>query len=416
MNKLLTENTSSKVKENRFAFLTLMLFTFVVYIGPQFYFPVLKPFRIAKVAAILSLGSILLNKGTRIQFDTETKLFLLFALVALLSVPFSVWRGGSLSYFFDQFSKSILLFILISSVINSVDLLKKMWLLIILFCSFLAVVSIRAYFAGDFIENTNRITGGLSPITSNPNDMALTLILIVPLSLSLLNTSQTRVQKILCLTYLVLSAAGIVCTFSRGGFLTLATVYGLFFLKMARKNGMKMLFLGMLVLVLFIFLIPEEYLYRITSITDFSKDATGSASSRVWLTKTGFRLLMERPLLGYGLGMNILAIKDASSTWHQIHNVYLQIGVEIGIAGMLIFIYLLVKLIKRMRFIQKAFNNLSVQPEKFYLAQGIEISLIAFAVAGIFHPVAYHFYFYYIAGFAVCLTRIILTNELKVRT
>jgi hypothetical protein len=33
----------------------------------------------------------------------------------------------------------------------------------------------------------------------------------------------------------------------------------------------------------------------------------------------------------------------------------------------------------------------------------VEVSLAAFAVAGMFHPVGYHFYFYIIAGLAVAL-------------
>jgi hypothetical protein len=36
-------------------------------------------------------------------------------------------------------------------------------------------------------------------------------------------------------------------------------------------------------------------------------------------------------------------------------------------------------------------------------AQATRLSLIAFGVAGLFHPVAYHFYFYYLAGLASAL-------------
>jgi hypothetical protein len=36
----------------------------------------------------------------------------------------------------------------------------------------------------------------------------------------------------------------------------------------------------------------------------------------------------------------------------------------------------------------------------------LEISLVAFAVAAMFHPVGYHFYFYILAGLAVALRSI----------
>jgi hypothetical protein len=41
--------------------------------------------------------------------------------------------------------------------------------------------------------------------------------------------------------------------------------------------------------------------------------------------------------------------------------------------------------------------------ELFCLAEGLQISLIAFAVAAPFYPAAYHFYFYYMAGLAVAV-------------
>ena len=35
------------------------------------------------------------------------------------------------------------------------------------------------------------------------------------------------------------------------------------------------------------------------------------------------------------------------------------------------------------------------------MAEGIKVSLTVFAIAAVFHPVAYQFYFYYMAGLAL---------------
>ena len=37
------------------------------------------------------------------------------------------------------------------------------------------------------------------------------------------------------------------------------------------------------------------------------------------------------------------------------------------------------------------------------LASGVQIALVAFAVAAVFHPIAYQFYFFCVAGLAVAL-------------
>ena len=39
-------------------------------------------------------------------------------------------------------------------------------------------------------------------------------------------------------------------------------------------------------------------------------------------------------------------------------------------------------------------------------APGVRIALCGYAVAALFHPTAYHFYFYYLAGLAVAVRRI----------
>jgi hypothetical protein len=39
------------------------------------------------------------------------------------------------------------------------------------------------------------------------------------------------------------------------------------------------------------------------------------------------------------------------------------------------------------------------------LGVGVEVALVVFLVGGLFAPVAYHFYFYYLAGFAVAVQR-----------
>jgi hypothetical protein len=39
------------------------------------------------------------------------------------------------------------------------------------------------------------------------------------------------------------------------------------------------------------------------------------------------------------------------------------------------------------------------------LGVGVEVAVVVFLVGGLFAPVAYHFYFYYLAGLAVAVQR-----------
>ena len=57
-------------------------------------------------------------------------------------------------------------------------------------------------------------------------------------------------------------------------------------------------------------------------------------------------------------------------------------------------------------FAQRRAAGVPARQDLFYLAEGIQVSLLAFCVAGVFHPGGYHFAFYYFAGLAAA-TRVI---------
>ena len=150
-------------------------------------------------------------------------------------------------------------------------------------------------------------------------------------------------------------------------------------------------------------LAPEGYSDRMASTTDFSKDDTGSANARYELTKDAFRQSLEHPL-GIGLGMNSLLQAEEHGSWSTVHNVYLQIATELGIISAIVFIVLLWKLIAGMRRISS--SPKAADGRLALLAEATEVSLVAFAVGGVFHPVAYNFSFYIIAGIAVAVKEI----------
>ena len=106
--------------------------------------------------------------------------------------------------------------------------------------------------------------------------------------------------------------------------------------------------------------------------------------------------------VGGGVGMNALTLnQERGFGWSAIHNVYLEYAVELGIPGLILFLLLLVGCVKSVALVQRRCAGVPALRELFYLAEGIQISLIAFSLAAFFHPVAYHLYFYYIAALAV---------------
>lgn len=391
----------------------LIFFTFIVYIAPQIYFPALIPLHLAKLSVILAMlihvQNALRNRQPVIKMDTELLLGLILFFLAVLSIPFSSWPGGSFGMLKETYIKVVIVYFLLVHTLTTLYRVKLMAFFIVLFCIFDAIVGINHYLTGQYHGGGgiyDRIQGAAAGIVSNPNDLALTLVLAMPFALYLFMISRKPLHKLVCGIYVLLAMVAVMSTFSRGGFVTLAVVLAVFALKMLKQKGPKIILLFILILMVFVIMAPSEYTGRLSSITDFSKDDTGSANARMASTRAGISIMFESPIFGTGLGMNGLSLNDKNLGWTLIHNAYLQIGADLGVPAFIVFVLLLFKLIKNVRLIQK--NTAGVKEEKdlLYMAQAVEVSLIGFAVGALVAPVAYNFYFYYLAGFAIALNRI----------
>jgi hypothetical protein len=68
-----------------------------------------------------------------------------------------------------------------------------------------------------------------------------------------------------------------------------------------------------------------------------------------------------------------------------------------------VFLILFGRLVRQLRAIQSRPAAGAAARQLANLAGATEVSLWAYVAAGMFYPVAYHFYFFYIAGFASAL-------------
>ena len=77
-----------------------------------------------------------------------------------------------------------------------------------------------------------------------------------------------------------------------------------------------------------------------------------------------------------------------------------------GIAAMVVYIMFLVHPLKRLRLIENESYEHPDRSKFYYLSVGLQASLVGFMVSSFFGAVAYHWYVYYLVGYAVCLHRL----------
>ena len=388
-----------------FSFWALMGFTFILLLAPQERFPVLAPMRIAMVAALLAIAAHVFSRFSRglsvVAFTAPTRILLCLVGWALITAPFSYWPGGSVTFLLENFSKTVIVFLLLANVIDSRGRLRQISWGLVLMSIPLAVTTIRNFMSGVSLPSGDRVVGYSAGLTANPNDMALMLNLILPLCIALLLASGRAGVRILLAGIAGLFVFAIVATFSRAGFLTLI-VTGLTYFWLYRNRAERVWIPVILVLGLMALpIIPSGYVERISTIVNIEDDSTHSAETRLDDMKAAAMLAVANPLVGAGIGMNVLALNEVrGETWTAVHNVYLQYLVELGLPGLGLFLALYFTCL---RATGTALRTLEADRSGglFHIAEGLRVSLIAFGVAALFHPVAYHFYFFFIAGLAV---------------
>ncbi len=395
------------------SFWALMIFTFIFFIAPQTFFPALAPLRIALLTGTFAIMAFLFDRlrhGRPLPFPQEMQIIACLVALAVVTIPLSYWSGGSLSFLFGTYLKSVAIFWLLGGVVTTAARLERLAWALTLMTLPMAVTTLYHFVSG-FVTKDDRVVGYVAPLTTNPNGLALVLSLILPLSLALFFTAQKTSTRALLLSVMVLDVMAVVITFSRAGFLTLGIVMVTYLYRFKRRERAWALAAICVLLLACVPLLPSGYLNRLATITDIESDPTGSAQERRSDTLTAVHLALANPIIGAGIGQNIIALNEVRGpTWRSVHNVYLVYAVDLGVPGLVLFVVLLARCISATRFVQKRAASVPALRNVLYLAEALQTTLAAFAVGAFFHTNAYEFHFYYFGGLAVALKNVYATE------
>jgi O-antigen ligase len=411
-------------RQGRVAFNALVVFTGILLLAPQTVIPALKTLRIALAAGGLAIAAHMFDATLRrrpvLPACPEVVTALALLVWAVLTLPFSYWPGGSVALLSDQYLKALVFFWLIAALVTSRARLRMFgWALVL--CSIpLALTALMHFGSGTYVTSSaaplQRI-GGIAGITGNPNDLALTLNLVIPITGALLLTSRGLLPRAVAVVSLLLSVPAVIVTFSRAGFLTICAIaiasVSCFVKRRATAPAATILVVAVGVLPF----LPTGYLERLNTITDIEADRTGSATGRWGDYQLSVRLITQNPIVGVGLGQDILALDQIRlrPTWRNVHNAYLEYAIDLGVPGLLMFLALLVTSLRSARRVEVRASREPALGDLGIIASGVRIALVAFVVAAFFYPVAYQFYFFCVAGLAVALKRVCRSELEQVR-
>ena len=390
------------------SFAGLFLFTFLVYFRPYELFESLSwlsssAFWIAFLTLIVFLPTQLSLDGTITARPREVNLVLLLTLTALLSVPFALepltaWNS------FTGYLKVIVMFIVMVNVVRTEKRLKSLIVLILAASVLLSLGGVNDYRLGNLALQGRRIEGVIGGIFSNPNDLALHLVTMVPLTVGLLLSTSSYLKKLLYWFCALILIAGVIVAFSRGGFLALGCAICFLTWKLAPRSRVVFGVLGLALVLGLIALAPGAFRSRLT------KDA--SAVARTDDLKRSIFLAVRNPIFGIGIGNYVFYSNQAKAT----HNAYTQVAAELGLAAAVFYILFIIGPFKGFRTLEREYRASRKKPPHYYFAITLQASLVGYMVASFFASVAFLWYVYYLVGYAICLRRILESSRDPDRT
>jgi O-antigen ligase len=367
----------------------------------------------------------LLTDGSLTARPREFYYVLLLLLAGLLSIPLADQdRFTAQDTFKEMFVRAILIFIVLINAVRT----ERRWrfLAAVNWCVgvFLAYKAFETYVSGTALVEGYRVEGVLGGMFGNPNDLSQHLVTMTPLAVAFFFAAPRALSELRqgskpasagLITPLILIAPrllrrsfyavcaiilllGTMVTFSRSGFLATFASSLVLTYKLGRKHRKVLLPAVLFIAIGALAAAPGEYRNRVLSILDSDMEAIGgkgSAEARKGLLGESVKVALRHPVLGIGMG-NFRLIYD-----FQTHNAYTQVAAEMGLMGLMAYLFFIIAPIKRLHEIEKATYGTPDQRRFYYLAVGLQASLVAYMVGSFFGSIAYYYHIYYLVGFAV---------------
>jgi hypothetical protein len=175
----------------------------------------------------------------------------------------------------------------------------------------------------------------------SPNNAAEYLEMLLPVAAALLGSRLGRSWKAIAALGLALGSAALVATLSRGGWIATVLALSIVSVAMWRRGRLSRAVPWLAGLILAIGLMFHGSIAQ-----RLTEDDAGSAHVRVPLMETAFRIIADNPMLGVGANNYTAALPEYASR-HQdeflyaVHNQYLLVCAETGIAGLAAFLWFL---------------------------------------------------------------------------
>src|SRR5574340_123711 len=364
----------------------VLLWTWISYMNPHrltWGFAVSFPF--AMIVAIVTITAFLFSREKKeMPWTRETVLLLIF-ICWMLFTTFLAWYP-ELAWAEWNRAWKIQLFVMLTAILIN-DRQKLDWLIWVIVAS-LGFYGIKG---GIFTLGSGggyHVMGPAGSFIGGNNELALALIMTIPLMWYLRSQAQNRWIRNGLAVSTVLTAIAAIGSQSRGALLAILAMG--FFLWLKSRHKMATGVLMILVVGVLAVNLPQSWYDRMDTIRNYQED--GSVQGRLNAWHTAFNVASDR-LIGGGFNMfqppTFSQYAPDPYNVHDAHSIYFEVLGELGFIGLTLFLLMwLFVWFKAGRVITACRDH----PENKWaadLAAMAQVSLVGYAVGGAFLGLAY---------------------------
>lgn len=308
--------------------------------------PFLGVIRFDLLLIVIVFLTLLVTKKIRVNErgvnDSTSIILIILICYIIISVPFVEWPGSVLKKNSLNLIKVIIFYYYTILLIDTERKLKA-FMAIFLICQSIRVFEPlylhitegywgdKASMAGE--EFMNRLAGAPFDVI-NPNGLAFVIVSIIPFFYYLGSISLRN--GIIYFSPLPVFVYALILTASRSGFLALMAIL----FSIVIKSQRKVIVIGMIViggLIAFASLTAEQK-DRYVSVYDENAKNYGTSQGRKQGVIEDFKIALNKPLVGHGLGTSPEARFHSIGSSLLSHNLYTEIMLELGLIGLVIFL------------------------------------------------------------------------------
>jgi O-antigen ligase len=319
-------------------YIGLLALLIVMDLDPGELYPQLSPLHLERVTASLLLIAFLINGG-KFRFPKPTRWFLAFYGAMILSVPLAFWRANSVGSCLS-FLETVALVLFITALVTTEERIRWFLLTYVILVDWLGGSALWNYQHGIWLVTMQiERAVGITSSAGDPDSLAITLLLAIPLCLALMVRSNPVWMRVVAGVSICIYLVTIVDTGSRAA---ASGVLFLILLVLFRKPK-NLFFLPVLVALgpMVWMVIPQQYKARYETVDHLKTDE--SYQNRILSWEGGIAMFESNPITGVGAGnyTDANGMKfwpgNGRKTFLNAHSLYFKLLGELGLIGIFTF-------------------------------------------------------------------------------